>query len=34
MADVVACGQAGIEARAIGDALSTGIVKQFPGRFR
>ena len=33
-ADVVACDQASIEARAIADALSAGIVKQFPGKFK
>ena len=33
-ADVVACDQTDIEARAIADALSAGIVKQFPDRFK
>jgi hypothetical protein len=33
-ADVAACDQADIEARTIADALSAGIVKQFPGKFR
>ena len=33
-ADVLACDQADIEARAIADALSAGIVKQFPGKFK
>jgi hypothetical protein len=33
-ADVVACDQSSIEARAIADALSAGIVKQFPGKFK
>jgi hypothetical protein len=33
-ADVAACDQADIEARAIADALSAGIVKQFPDRFK
>jgi len=33
-ADVVACDQADVEARAIADALSAGIVKQFPDKFK
>jgi hypothetical protein len=33
-ADVAACDQADNEARAVADALSAGIVKQFPDRFK
>jgi hypothetical protein len=34
MADVAACDQAQIEAQAIADLLSTGMVKQFPDKFK
>ena len=34
MADVAACDQANMEAQGIADALSAGIVKQFPDKFK
>jgi hypothetical protein len=34
MADVAACDQASIEARAVADALSSGIVRQFPDKLK